>query len=143
MIRKALTPTLAALTLTAALAACTGGAGGGGETTSGPEDTAVKFITAYQSGDAAAACELADRKIGDCTTRPGLEFAEEPKADGTFENEETGSTAVIVTYISTAKADPDSYVVEVKKDGKVTEWEDMSGQPKNRDTVVMELDWSE
>lgn len=144
MIRRALTPTLAALTLTAALAACTGGPGGsGGQGTSAAEDIAVQFMTAYVSGDEAAACELADREIGDCTTRPANEFASDPEPAGTFENEETGTTAVIVNYTTTTNDDPAAYVVEVKEDGKVTEWEDMSGQPKNRETVVMELGWSQ
>lgn len=145
MIRRTLTPTLAALTLAAALAGCTGGTGGsGGESGSGPEDTAVKFMTAYAAGDDATMCDLADHKVGDCTTSPSVEVKDAPKAAGTFENEETGSTAVVVTYTTEERPqEPDSYVVEVKEDGKVTKWEDMSGQPKNRETVVMELGWSE
>lgn len=143
MIRRALTPTLVAVAMTAALAACNGGGGGGGQSGSAAEDTAVEFITVYVGGDEAAACELADREIGDCTTRPANEFASDPEPAGTFENEETGTTAVIVNYTTTTNDEPAAYVIEVKEDGKVTKWEDMSGQPKNRETVVMELGWSQ
>lgn len=144
MIRRALTPILAALALSLTLAACLPGQTPGGEGGSGAEDTAVQFMTAFQSGDEATACELADREIGDCTTRPAIEFTEQPTAGETFENEETGTTAVIVTYTAAERPDrPYTYAVEVKEDGKVTAWEDMSGQPKNRETVAMVLEWSE
>lgn len=143
MIRRTLTPILAALVLSLSLAACQSGQTPTGSVTTA-EDTAVQFITAFQSGDEAGACELADRKIGDCTTRPSIEFTEEPAAGDTFQNDETGTTAVIVTYTAAERPDqPYTYAVEVKKDGKVTAWEDMSGQPKNRNTVAMVLEWSE
>lgn len=140
MIRRALTPILAALALTLTLAACNDQSSTG----TSPEDTAVQFMTVYKSGDEAAACELADREIGDCTTRPSIEFTEEPEAGETFENEETGTTAVIVTYTAAERPDrPYTYAVELTEDGKVTNWEDMSSQPKNRETIVMVLEWSQ
>lgn len=139
MIRRALTPILAALALTATMAACTpGGTPGGGG--SNVEDTAVEFMEAYAAGDDATMCELADREVGDCTTSASVEVEDDPEAGETFDNEEAGTTAVIVTYTAT---EPHTFAVEVKADGKVTQWEEMSGQPKNRETVAMVLEWSE
>ncbi|UYG18303.1 hypothetical protein BRM3_14975 (plasmid) [Brachybacterium huguangmaarense] len=135
MIRRALTPLLAAVALVTMIAAC--------DTGPSPEDTATKFMKVYVEGDEAAACELADREIGDCTTRPTNELVEGPAVGDTFENEDTGSTAVVVTYTTAARSDePYTYLVEVKKDGKVTAWEDITGQPANRETAVMVLGWS-
>lgn len=136
MIRRALTITAGALFLTAGLAGC-------GESGPTPEETAVEFMTVFQEGDKAAACELADRKIGDCTTRPSLEFETEPVADESFENEDTGTTAVVVTYTIPNDSVPRTWAVEITAEGKVTQWEEMSGQPKNRETVAMVLDWAE
>lgn len=144
MIRRTLTPILAALALSLTLAACLPGQTptGGGSTTT--EDTAVQFMEAFAAGDDATMCELADRKVGDCTTSSGVEVEDGPAAGETFENEETGTTAVIVTYTAAERPSrPYTYAVEVKDDGKVTAWEDMSGQPKNRETVAMVLEWSE
>lgn len=144
MIRRTLTPILAALALSLTLAACLPGQTPGGEGGSGAEDTAVQFMEAFAAGDDATMCDLADREVGDCTTSSGVEVEEGPTAGETFENEETGSTAVIVTYSAAERPDrPYTYAVEVKEDGKVTAWEDMSGQPKNRETVAMVLEWSE
>lgn len=153
MIRRALALTTAALALTLAATGCGGGdkpAASPTPTITQEEKTAVAFMAAYKSGDEAKACEFAAREIGDCTTRPSVDMAREPYADGTFTNDETGTTAVVVNFV--VKADPDSedsqdeadsYAVEINSDGKVTQWEDMSDQPKNRETVVMVLGWSE
>lgn len=153
MIRQALALTTAALALTLAATGCGGGdkpAASPTPTITQEEKTAVAFMTADAAGDEAKQCELADREIGDCSTSPSFELARKPYADGTFTNDETGTTAVVVNYV--VKADPDiedskdeaeSYAVEINSDGKVTQWEDMSDQPKNRETVVMVLGWSE
>lgn len=139
MIRRALTTTLAAAALALGVAACSP------SNDDEAKDTAVEFVTAYVSGDEAAACELASRKIGDCTTRPANEITDGPTAeDEVFENEETGTVAVVVTYTTAKKpGEPETYAIEVREDGKVRQWEPMSNQPKNRNTVAMVLGWSE
>lgn len=136
MIRRALTLILAAAALTLGLAGCSND--------NDTKDTAVKFVTAYVSGDEAGACKLAAKKIGDCTTRPANDITDGPTAeDEVFENKDTGTVAVIVTYTVAKKpGDPDTYAVELNKDGKVTQWKPMSNQPKNRNTVAMVLGWS-
>jgi|GEM_PF-5591236 len=135
MIRRALTPLLAALALVTMIASC--------DTGPSPEDTATKFMTAFAAGDDSTLCELADQDVGDCTTGSSVELAKQPQAGDSFENEDTGSTAVVVSYTTTTRADePYTYLVEVKEDGKVTAWEDITGQPANRETVAMVLGWS-
>lgn len=139
MIRRAMTTTLAAVALVLGVAACSA------DDDAATKDTAVDFVTAYVSGDEAGACDLAAKKIGDCTTRPANDITDGPTAgDEVFENEETGTVAVVVTYTVAKKPDsPETYAVELDKDGKVTQWEAMSNQPKNRNTVAMVLGWSE
>lgn len=139
MIRRALTTTLAAAALVLGVAACSP------SNDDEAKDTAVEFMTAYAGGDEARMCELAMKKVGDCTTGASVELKEQPTADDeVFENEETGTVAVVVTYTTVNKpGQPDTYAVEIREDGKVRQWEPMSNQPKNRNTVAMVLGWSE
>lgn len=136
MIRRALTLILAAAALTLGLAGCSND--------NDTKDTAVKFMTAYTAGDDATMCDLAVRKVGDCKTSPSVKLKQQPQAEGdVFENKDTGTVAVIVTYTAATKpGSPDTYAVELNKDGKVTQWKPMSNQPKNRNTVAMVLGWS-
>lgn len=139
MIRRAMTTTLAAVALVLGVAACSA------DDDSATKDTAVEFMTAFAGGDEAKMCDLATKKVGDCTTGASVELKEQPTADDeVFENKETGTVAVVVTYTTVNKpGKPDTYAVEIREDGKVTQWEAMSNQPKNRNTVAMVLGWSE
>lgn len=134
--RRALALTLAPLALLAGAAGCS--------TTPSPEDTAVDFIQAMSDGNGAEMCELAERDILECDEWPQNAVAKGPDAGETFENETTGSTAVLVTVTYEAKpSEPEQWAIEVNDAGKVAQFEDVTGSPATREVVADALEWSE